>query len=164
MISKKEKNQREIANRKRPWKPAGSQSMNRLAASDRKAQKHQPARPIPRCPFPAAYSHAPRSSHVSLRFQEQIQGPKNAPIARFDGLCRYQNRSEKSRSKTGGRHGQIAFAALSCRACKRCAGAGAALRGAIVCVAAQTASAALPFLPCRRAFPSPFSGLCGPFS
>ena len=31
-----------------------------------------------------------------LLFQEQIQGPKNASIARFDGLCCYQNSSEKS--------------------------------------------------------------------
>ena len=30
----------------------------------------------------------------SLRFQEQIKGPKNASIARFDGLGRYQICSE----------------------------------------------------------------------
>ena len=34
--------------------------------------------------------------HISLLFQEQIQAPKNASIARFDGLCRYQRRSEKT--------------------------------------------------------------------
>ena len=28
-------------------------------------------------------------SHLALRFQERIQGPKNAPIARFDGLWCY---------------------------------------------------------------------------
>ena len=30
----------------------------------------------------------------SLLFQEQIKGPKNASIARFDGLCCYQIKSE----------------------------------------------------------------------
>ena len=29
-----------------------------------------------------------------LWFQEQIQGPENAPVARFDGLCCYQTGSE----------------------------------------------------------------------
>ena len=33
---------------------------------------------------------------VLLFFQEQIQGPENAPIARFDGLCCYQRCSEKN--------------------------------------------------------------------
>ena len=29
-----------------------------------------------------------------LSFREQIQGPKNASIARFDGLCCYQKKSK----------------------------------------------------------------------
>ena len=33
---------------------------------------------------------------VALFFQEQIQGPENASIARFDGFGRYQIRSEKA--------------------------------------------------------------------
>ena len=33
---------------------------------------------------------------VLLLFQEQIKGPENAPIARFDGLCRYQTNSKKA--------------------------------------------------------------------
>ena len=40
-------------------------------------------------------------SPVLLRFQEQIKGPKNAPIARFDGLCCYQTRSEISNGFRG---------------------------------------------------------------
>ena len=36
---------------------------------------------------------------VSLQKQEQIKGPKNAPIARFDGLGCYQTRSEKKAPK-----------------------------------------------------------------
>ena len=34
-------------------------------------------------------------SRLPLFFQEQIKGSKNAPIARFDGLCCYQTRSKK---------------------------------------------------------------------
>ena len=37
----------------------------------------------------------PRTPCCLLRNQEQIKDPKNAPIARFDGLRRYQSRSEK---------------------------------------------------------------------
>ena len=33
-----------------------------------------------------------------LCFQEQIQAPENAPIARFDGLGRYQTRSKPARA------------------------------------------------------------------
>ena len=40
---------------------------------------------------------APRPARVSLRFQEQIKGPENAPIARFSGLGCYQTRSETGR-------------------------------------------------------------------
>ena len=36
-------------------------------------------------------------SRLPLFFQEQIKGSKNAPIARFDGLCCYQTRSSLSR-------------------------------------------------------------------
>ena len=35
-------------------------------------------------------------SRLPLFFQEQIKGSKNAPIARFDGLCCYQTRSKKA--------------------------------------------------------------------
>ena len=35
--------------------------------------------------------------------REQIQGPKNAPIARFDGLCCYRSGSEKRWLAAGGR-------------------------------------------------------------
>ena len=38
-------------------------------------------------------------SRLPLFFQEQIKGSKNAPIARFDGLCCYQTRSKKSLSR-----------------------------------------------------------------
>ena len=38
----------------------------------------------------------PISSPVLLRFQEQIKGPENASIARFDGLRCYQTSSETS--------------------------------------------------------------------
>ena len=38
----------------------------------------------------------------SLQKQEQIKGPKNAPIARFDGLGCYQTHSEKSNGFQGG--------------------------------------------------------------
>ena len=38
------------------------------------------------------------SAPVSLQKQEQIQGPENASIAWFDGLCCYQIHSEKSAS------------------------------------------------------------------
>ena len=38
----------------------------------------------------------PRAGRVPLLFQEQIQGAKNASIARFDGLGCYQSRSEIS--------------------------------------------------------------------
>ena len=34
-------------------------------------------------------------SRLPLTFQERIWGPENASIARFDGLCCYQNRSGK---------------------------------------------------------------------
>ena len=37
-----------------------------------------------------------RLTRLLLRFREQIQGPENAPIARFDGLGCYQTRSEKT--------------------------------------------------------------------
>ena len=40
-------------------------------------------------------------SPVLLRSQEQIKGPKNAPIARFDGLRCYQTRSEISNGFRG---------------------------------------------------------------
>ena len=36
----------------------------------------------------------PRPNVNLLSFREQIQGPKNASIARFDGLCRYQKKSK----------------------------------------------------------------------
>ena len=35
-----------------------------------------------------------RLTRLPLRFREQIQGPENASIARFDGLGRYQTHSE----------------------------------------------------------------------
>ena len=38
---------------------------------------------------------------VALFFQEQIQGPENAPIARFDGLGCYQSSSETSHAFRG---------------------------------------------------------------
>ena len=37
----------------------------------------------------------PGTCRISLIFQEQIQSPKNGPVARFDGLGCYQTRSEK---------------------------------------------------------------------
>ena len=44
----------------------------------------------------------PRLLCFSLSFQEQIQGLKNASIARFQGLCCYQSRSETSDGFRGG--------------------------------------------------------------
>ena len=47
---------------------------------------------------------AERIQPALLRKTEQIQGPKNAPIARFDGLCCYQSRSkinERLRNASG---------------------------------------------------------------
>ena len=46
----------------------------------------------------------------ALRFQEQIQGPENASIARFSGLCCYQSRSEISDGlrSAGGRKSRFA--------------------------------------------------------
>ena len=38
-------------------------------------------------------------SRLPLIFQERIKGLKNAPVARFDGLCCYQTRSGKSLSR-----------------------------------------------------------------
>ena len=40
--------------------------------------------------------------HGVLLFWEQIQGPENAPIARFSGLGCYQSRSETGRRIGGG--------------------------------------------------------------
>ena len=61
-----------------------------------------------------------------LRNQEQIQGSKNAPIARFDGLGCYQTRSEinaVSRARTAAKNGSRPRAeqALKTRLCGRCA-------------------------------------------
>ena len=68
----------------------------------------------------------------ALQKQEQIQGIKNAPIARFDGLCCYQTSSKKAKSlqgaaavKTGSRPGRERVASQSrsvsgfLRACKK---------------------------------------------
>ena len=64
----------------RTWQAeAGKQKKRSNAANVRKRKQAQPS-PIP----------------VLLRFQEQIKGPKNAPIARFDGLGCYQSRSKKT--------------------------------------------------------------------
>ena len=70
------------------------------------AFRHQPARTWRRSQKPEKHSNAantrkrkeaqPSPSPVSLQFQEQIKGPKNAPIARFDGLRCYQTSSETS--------------------------------------------------------------------
>ena len=43
---------------------------------------------------PAAPAAPPWISRPPLFFQEQIQGPQNAPVARFDGPGRYQSRSK----------------------------------------------------------------------
>ena len=62
----------------RTWQAkAGDQKKRPNAANVRKRKQAQP------CPIP-----------VLLRFQEQIKGPENASIARFDGLGCYQSRSE----------------------------------------------------------------------
>ena len=64
----------------RTWQAeAGKQKKRPNAANVRKRKQAQPS-PIP----------------VLLRFQEQIKGPENASIARFDGLCCYQTSSETS--------------------------------------------------------------------
>ena len=64
----------------RTWQAkAGEQKKRSNAANVRKRKQAQPS-PIP----------------VLLRFQEQIKGPENAPIARFDGLGCYQTSSEIS--------------------------------------------------------------------
>ena len=61
-----------------------------------------------------------------LRNQEQIQGPKNAPIARFDGLGCYQTRSGINAVSGRGRRQKNssrprAEQALKMRLCGRCA-------------------------------------------
>ena len=68
-----------------------------------------------------------------LRFQERIKGPKNASIARFDGLCCYQTSSEtsdvfragsmaKTDSQTGFKKVRCGFNAgsMRARACTGC--------------------------------------------
>ena len=66
-----------------------------------------------------------------LRFQERIKGPKNASIARFDGLCCYQTSSEisdvfragsmaKTDSQTGFKKVRCGFnAGRACTGCFR---------------------------------------------
>ena len=44
-----------------------------------------------------------RLAACPLLNQEQIQGRKNAPVARFDGLCCYQSRSETNGALGGSR-------------------------------------------------------------
>ena len=46
---------------------------------------------------------AARMRAFPLSFRERIQGPKNASIARFDGLGCYQTKSEKRWLALGGR-------------------------------------------------------------
>ena len=69
--------------------------MPRLA-EDRK----KPAILIGKARLQSVANTAKRKPHTAglacaALFQEQIQGPENASIARFDGLCRYQTDSEK---------------------------------------------------------------------
>ena len=52
--------------------------------------------PEPVHSLPASAGSAP----APLQKQEQIKGPKNGPIARFDGLCCYQSRSKKTKACT----------------------------------------------------------------
>ena len=51
------------------------------------------------------------SAPVLLQKQEQIQGPENASIARFDGLCCYQTSSESSDGFGAGDGSETAFRA-----------------------------------------------------
>ena len=57
----------------------------------------------------------------ALFFQEQIQGLENASIARFQGLCCYQNRSEKSLKKSPVWPGFLSFVKgqAACQALRR---------------------------------------------
>ena len=55
----------------------------------------------------------PCSKPVLLRFLEQIQGPENAPIARFDGLCCYQTSSESSDGFGAGTAAKLLFGRVS---------------------------------------------------
>ena len=63
------------------------------------ALSNRTAKPKPGCANGSEQTAAAAAlwiSHLALRFQERIQGPKNAPIARFDGIWCYQTGSEKS--------------------------------------------------------------------
>ena len=61
---------------------------------------------------------AAQATPDSLQKQEQIKGPENASIARFDGLCCYQTRSGKM-SRNLPSAGSLSAAAPDARACWR---------------------------------------------
>ena len=66
-----------------------------------------------------------RFRRVSLHFQEQIQGPKNGPIARFQGLCCYQTDSKKGFQTPGGKRRAVLAIRSCARACRPGRGAAA---------------------------------------
>ena len=98
------------------------------AATPQSALKPRPNPHLPHpradcqpAPDPARRLQSPRTSinaHQrphSLQKQEQIKGPENAPIARFQGLCRYQTRSKTGEGSHGRSNGKNRFTA-SCPA------------------------------------------------
>ena len=94
--------------RNRRWLAARGRLRKRQRALDRvwpggafeTLLEGQPASSLqPTCNQPASSPQLSKPAHalespVSLQKQERIKGPENAPIARFDGLCRSQIRSE----------------------------------------------------------------------
>ena len=77
---------------------------------------------------------------LSLLFQERIQAPKNAPIARFDRLGCYQSRSEK-KAPSGLSGGGRSFGSRAALGFTPAAFHGAGLRGRL-CRCGRLAAAA----------------------
>ena len=101
LLSKQEQNQAMVSGRfsKPGGKTAKARSRTAPPAShiplpaNCAEQVFSAATPTPRRENAASLAG---SGGVPLFFQEQIQGPKNASIARFQGLCCYQSRSKTS--------------------------------------------------------------------
>ena len=66
------------------------------ARTDLAGQSRRPEKTPKRRKRAKAQASATQPNPVLLQFQEQIKGPKNASIARFDGLCCYQTSIETS--------------------------------------------------------------------
>ena len=99
-----------------PRSRTDAEAVSRAVASAPKCRRRNAhaEMPMPKCPCRNAHAEMPpvrdgrRLLWVSLFFQEQIKGPGNAPIARFDGFRCYQSRSEIKRwlrRRIGGKDG-----------------------------------------------------------